>query len=113
MKSAKKIKKTKKTKRLRTWKFSVRDDVLYWLERLPVTEIVKGEKFTLLSGPGKGETGVAKRMIRAALKERLAREGRVFASGTGMYEEGGKITFELDPPGTGLHRTKIEPPTSR
>ena len=78
--------------------FSFKDDAMYWFERLPVTKIVKGEEFTLLSGPGKGETRVAKRMIRTALKERLAREGKIFASGTGTYEEGGTITIKLDPP---------------
>jgi hypothetical protein len=83
----------------KTWQFSFGDDALYWLERLPVTEMVEGEEFTLLSGPGNAETRVAKRIIRAALRERLAREGKIFASGTGVYEEGGTITFKLDPPG--------------
>jgi len=82
----------------RSWAFSFSGDDLYWLERQPVTEKIEGEEFTLLSGPGKGETRVAKRMIRTALKERLAREGKIFASGTGTYEEGGTITIKLDPP---------------
>jgi hypothetical protein len=99
----------------KTWVFSFRDDAMYWLERLPVTEIVEGEEFTLLSGPGKGETRVAKRMIKAALKERLVREGKILASGTGsrMTKKAKRSRSSSTRPMLRLHRKRSEEPRLR
>jgi hypothetical protein len=96
----------------KTWKFRFNNGKLDWIERLPVTEKVEGEKVELEEGTFvliaevraevRAEARSVKKAIRAAMESRrLARDEILSVAGAGTYEEeDGNITIKFDSPGT-------------
>jgi len=83
----------------KTWKFSFKSGALDWIKQLPCTETVGGEEYTFIPARNdRAEARVVRKAIRAAMKERLARDSEILGSNTGTYEE--EITIKFDPPGT-------------